>query len=96
MISFAACRRNLEAISAALRAYQKDRGGLPDHLSDLAPAYLRPEELHCPSDHSPGTIGPRPRVRGADTVEVLTAAGVEPAQIDALLDNGVIGGGMTP
>lgn len=41
---------------------------------------------------TPGAIGVRPAVRGADTVEVLSRAGFSPTEISRLFDMGVIGG----
>jgi len=45
-----ACSANLEKIYAAINRYRKDKGKLPDWLSDLAPDYLGEETLLCPSD----------------------------------------------
>src|SRR5438876_3907328 len=50
------CTQHLHAISRALAAYERDRGELPPHLSDLYPRYLPDKTLlSCPSDLSPGT-----------------------------------------
>ncbi|MFN3648943.1 MAG: hypothetical protein ACK47B_05110 [Armatimonadota bacterium] len=55
--SVEACRLRLQAVHRALTAYRTDRGELPANLSDLAADHLKPELLHCPSDHSPGSLG---------------------------------------
>ncbi|MFB0553676.1 MAG: tetratricopeptide repeat protein [Phycisphaerae bacterium] len=44
------CAANLEKIYTAINKYGKDKGKLPDWLSDLAPDYLGEETLLCPSD----------------------------------------------
>jgi peroxiredoxin len=51
----AACRRHLQAIGRALKAYKRANGSLPSHLSDLYPKYLKDKAtLHCPADPTPG------------------------------------------
>jgi len=45
-----ACTANLEKIYAAINKYQKDKGKLPDWLSDLVGDYLSAETLFCPND----------------------------------------------
>ena len=45
------CVVNLRRIHAAIKEYEKDRGELPDWLSDLVPEYLSKEMLLCP--HNP-------------------------------------------
>ena len=53
-----ACAQHLQAIGRALAAYQRDRGDLPPHLSDLYPDYLADARLfHCPADRSSGSPG---------------------------------------
>jgi hypothetical protein len=44
-----ACAANLRKMYAAIEKYKKDRGKLPDWLSDLVPDYLDKEVLLCPS-----------------------------------------------
>src|SRR5215471_12302859 len=45
----AACRRNLEKINAAIKAYRKDNQDVPNWLSDLVPKYLADtNSLICP------------------------------------------------
>lgn len=54
----AACTRQLREIGRALAAYQKEKGELPPHLSDLYPRYLHDKALfHCPADPTPGETG---------------------------------------
>ena len=45
------CVVNLRRIHGAIKEYEKDRGKLPDWLSDLVPEYLSKEMLLCP--HNP-------------------------------------------
>jgi ankyrin repeat protein len=45
------CGANLQKIYAAIKKYEKDKGRLPDWLSDLVPDYLTKETLLCP--HKP-------------------------------------------
>ena len=42
------CAANLRKISAAIQKYKKDKGKMPDWLSDLVPNYLEKEVLLCP------------------------------------------------
>jgi hypothetical protein len=45
----AACKKNLEKINAAIAAYRKDHGDVPNWLSDLVPQYLPDTNvLVCP------------------------------------------------
>ena len=44
------CAVNLQAIYAALKAYEVDRGRMPDWLCELVPDYLEAEVLYCPAD----------------------------------------------
>jgi len=44
------CAANFAKIHAAIKTYQKDKGKMPDWLSDLVPGYLSAEALACPSD----------------------------------------------
>jgi beta-lactamase regulating signal transducer with metallopeptidase domain/regulation of enolase protein 1 (concanavalin A-like superfamily) len=46
------CAENLQAIYAALREYEKDKGRMPDWLSQLVPGHLGQEILFCPDDTS--------------------------------------------
>jgi beta-lactamase regulating signal transducer with metallopeptidase domain/regulation of enolase protein 1 (concanavalin A-like superfamily) len=46
------CAENLQAIYAALREYEKDKGRMPDWLSQLVPGYLGQATLFCPDDTS--------------------------------------------
>jgi tetratricopeptide (TPR) repeat protein len=51
----AICTAHLQAIGRALAAYQRDKGELPPHLSDLYPKYLSDKSVfHCPADPTPG------------------------------------------
>jgi thiol-disulfide isomerase/thioredoxin len=43
------CAENLRKIHAAIKAYEKDKGELPNWLSDLVPTYLSIEALLCPT-----------------------------------------------
>jgi hypothetical protein len=45
------CVVNLRTVYTAIKEYEKDRGELPDWLSDLVPDYLSKEMLLCP--HNP-------------------------------------------
>jgi len=45
-----ACAANLREISAAIKEYERDKGTLPNWLSDLIPDYLSNEVLFCPRD----------------------------------------------
>jgi thiol-disulfide isomerase/thioredoxin len=45
-----ACGENLKKIHAALKQYEKDKGQLPNWLSELVPDYLDHETLFCPED----------------------------------------------
>jgi len=47
-----ACSKRLRTIYSALKKYEKDKGSLPDWLSDLVPDYLDEEMLFCPDDTS--------------------------------------------
>lgn len=51
-----ACAANLRTIHAAIKRYEKDKGKLPDWLSDLVPDYLRKETLFCPDDPDYTTV----------------------------------------
>jgi hypothetical protein len=52
------CTRQLQAIGRALVAYERARGALPPHLSDLSPRFLKDRVLfHCPADESKGNPG---------------------------------------
>ena len=42
------CAANLQKIYAAIKKYEKDKGRLPNWLSDLVPDYLSKEMLLCP------------------------------------------------
>lgn len=56
------CTENLQKISTAIKKYKKDKGKLPDWLSDLVPDYLSSETLLCSSDakhKSPYSPDPR-------------------------------------
>ena len=44
------CAENLRKIHAALGKYEKDKGKIPDWLSELIPDYLGAETLFCPDD----------------------------------------------
>jgi len=43
------CAENLQRIHAAIKAYEKDKGELPNWLSDLIPDYLTKEDFLCPN-----------------------------------------------
>lgn len=43
------CAENLQKIHAAIKAYEKDKGELPNWLSDIFPDYLGKEALLCPT-----------------------------------------------
>jgi ankyrin repeat protein len=45
-----ACAANLRKIHAAIKKYEKDKGQLPDWLSDLVPNYVSKEMLMCPDN----------------------------------------------
>ncbi len=45
------CAENLRKIYVAIKKYEKDKGTLPDWLSDLVPEYASKETLLCP--HNP-------------------------------------------
>ncbi len=45
-----ACAANLQKIYAAIKAYEKDKGELPNWLSGLVPGYLSKEGLLCPNN----------------------------------------------
>ena len=45
-----ACSTNLRIIQEAIDEYKKDKGKLPDWLSDLVPDYISQEILLCPND----------------------------------------------
>jgi hypothetical protein len=45
-----ACAAKLRQIGEAVKKYEKDKGKLPDWLSDLVPDYLSKESLFCPDD----------------------------------------------
>lgn len=45
-----ACAAKLRKIHAAIKKYEKDKGKLPDWLSDLVPDYLSKDALLCPDD----------------------------------------------
>ena len=52
------CKRHLQAIRAALKAFVRDHHQLPDQLSDLFPHYLPDRSVfHCPDDPTPGEPG---------------------------------------
>jgi len=44
------CAAHFRTIDAAIRKYEKEKGKLPDWLSDLVPAYLSNDTLFCPND----------------------------------------------
>ena len=44
------CAENLKKIYTAIKKYEKDKGKLPDWLSDLVPDYLSSKTLLCPKD----------------------------------------------
>jgi WD40 repeat protein len=44
------CAENFKKIYAAIKQYEKEKGKLPDWLSDLVPRYLGNEVLFCPND----------------------------------------------
>jgi beta-lactamase regulating signal transducer with metallopeptidase domain/regulation of enolase protein 1 (concanavalin A-like superfamily) len=46
------CAENLQAIYAALREYEKDKGRMPDWLSQLIPGRFGQATLFCPDDTS--------------------------------------------
>lgn len=50
------CATKLRSIYAAIKKYEKDKGKLPDWLSDLVPDYLSKESLLCPDDPEYTTI----------------------------------------
>jgi hypothetical protein len=45
-----ACAANLRDVYAAIKKYEKDKGKLPNWLSDLVPEYLSKDRLLCPQD----------------------------------------------
>jgi len=46
------CVKNLRAIYAALKKYERDKGRMPDWLSQLVPDHLGPATFLCPDDTS--------------------------------------------
>jgi len=46
------CAENLQVIYAALREYEKDKGRMPDWLSQIVPDHLGPATFLCPDDTS--------------------------------------------
>jgi outer membrane lipoprotein-sorting protein len=44
------CAANLQKIYAAIKGFEKDKGMLPNWLSDLVPDYLSKDILLCPND----------------------------------------------
>jgi tetratricopeptide (TPR) repeat protein len=50
------CAANLRTIYEAIKKYERDKGKLPDWLSDLVPDYLNKEALLCPDDPDYTTI----------------------------------------
>src|SRR6185369_16362816 len=55
----AACKKNLEKISAAIQAYRKDQHDSPNWLSDLVPKYLADTNLLiCPVTARTGQLSP--------------------------------------
>ncbi len=46
----AACSENARRIFAAIEKFRKDKGDMPEWLSDLVPDYLAEEALFCPND----------------------------------------------
>ncbi|MBA7619576.1 hypothetical protein ES703_26915 [subsurface metagenome] len=44
------CAANLRKVHAAIKKYEKDKGMLPNWLSDLVPDYVSKETLLCPND----------------------------------------------
>jgi len=60
------CAANLHKIYAAIKEYEKDKGKLPEWLSDLVPDYLSSEQLFCPSDGShKSAFPPDPKLPGS-------------------------------
>ena len=51
------CAANLREIYGAIKKYEKDKGQLPNWLSDLVPDYLGKETLLCPNDPTHTTPG---------------------------------------
>jgi len=51
-----ACAANLRKISAAIKKYEKDKGKMPDWLSDLVPDYLDKDSLLCPTTGTVKTL----------------------------------------
>jgi hypothetical protein len=45
-----ACTANLQKIHAAIKKYEKDKGTLPNWLSDLVPGYISKEVFLCPNN----------------------------------------------
>ena len=55
----AACKKNLQRINAAIQAFRKDRGEVPNWLSELVPKYLaEPNVLICPVTTRTGQRSP--------------------------------------
>jgi tetratricopeptide (TPR) repeat protein len=73
------CTANLSRIYAATKKYEKDKGKLPDWLSDLVPDYLSKEALLCPDDPDYTTIWyPDPKLPCSYSYEFSPArAGIE-------------------
>ncbi len=55
----AACKKHLEAINAAIQAYKKDHGDIPNWLNELVPKYLSDTNvLICPVGARTGQQSP--------------------------------------
>jgi tetratricopeptide (TPR) repeat protein len=58
------CRAKLKAIGAALAAYERENGKLPDYLSALVPKYIGDKSaLLCPADEAAGDVGPNKHMK---------------------------------
>jgi len=68
------CGQNLKKMYAAIKKYEKDKGELPNWLSDLVPDYFSKELLLCPSDPSrTRAVYPDPKLPCGYTYEFCPA-----------------------
>ena len=68
------CGQNLKKMYAAIKKYEKDKGDLPNWLSDLVPDYFSKELLLCPSDPSrTRAVYPDPKLPCGYTYEFCPA-----------------------
>jgi serine/threonine protein kinase len=83
------CAANLRTVYNAIKKYEKDKGTLPDWLSDLVPAYLSEEALLCPHNPDPGFFE---RLRRDPKLPCSYGYGFSMARAPAKISNGPLGG----